>query len=379
MDKYIEYVLADAKFVAGQDELNYKEVLDDFENAKYINVLTYNISSKQDELVTRLKKVANRDTPIRVITNIPNRWEHYYSGAEKKAKNSIQLYIKKLDPEKLGKMASVFFRFDNHAKIIMTNNVIYWGSANFSEESQKNYECGTISRDKGFIDFIQNAVIPSILDESVDYYEGNYPKYIAGIYNARAYLHNIREELHDCSYGYYETRTDEKEYFDIDNNYITWRQLEDLIELMQEISTKLEEFTDEVDYEKYPNLYEKHERIAKQYNECFEKFSTNISDLCYDIEDMARYDVDDSINDILQDEYAMEAYEENLEYCIEQATDKARDTKHELVEEAEESIKELLNKLSECEYQLTDFAKRLICLANEDKEVNSLIDNTSIE
>lgn len=261
----------------------------------------------------------------------------------------------------------------------MTNNVIYWGSANFSEESKKNYECGTISRDKGFIDFIQNEVIPSILDESVDYYEGNCPKYIAGIYNARAYLHNIWEELHDSSYNYYENHGDEIEYFDINNNDISWRQLKDLMEHMQEISSKLEGFTDEVDYDKYPDLYEKHEAFENKYTECFEKFGQTICDLCYDIEDMARYDVDNSINDILQNDYAMEAYEDNLEYCIEKASDEARDTKQELVEEAEGSIKQLLEELKKCEDKLNDYAKKLIQLANADKKVNSQIDNTDIQ
>lgn len=42
----MEYFLSDAKFVFGRGEYCYREVLDDFTNAEYINILTFNISEK---------------------------------------------------------------------------------------------------------------------------------------------------------------------------------------------------------------------------------------------------------------------------------------------------------------------------------------------
>ena len=64
----------------------------------------------------------------------------------------------KLKPEDIGGKVSVFFNFDNHGKIIMTNNVAYIGSSNFSEESKKNIEFGFIARDVGFIRFLQDIL-----------------------------------------------------------------------------------------------------------------------------------------------------------------------------------------------------------------------------
>lgn len=43
----------------------------------------------------------------------------------------------KLNPDNLGIKTTVFFDFSNHGKIIMTDSIVYVGSANYSEESAK--------------------------------------------------------------------------------------------------------------------------------------------------------------------------------------------------------------------------------------------------
>lgn len=72
-----EFFTSGAKFVYSKDELGYQEVLDNFENAFEITIITFNISEKKNALVNALKKVADHCV-INVITNIPHRWEYYY-------------------------------------------------------------------------------------------------------------------------------------------------------------------------------------------------------------------------------------------------------------------------------------------------------------
>ncbi len=51
-----EFVTNNSKFVYSKNELGYQEVLDDFENASEITIITYNISEKKNLLITSLRK-----------------------------------------------------------------------------------------------------------------------------------------------------------------------------------------------------------------------------------------------------------------------------------------------------------------------------------
>ena len=111
-----EFLTADAKFVYSKNELGYQEVLDNFENASEITIITYNISEKKNALVSALRKV-KKHCVVNVITNIPSRWEAYYGDTfRNKAKQKINLYLSKLRPESLGINSKVFFDFSNHGK-----------------------------------------------------------------------------------------------------------------------------------------------------------------------------------------------------------------------------------------------------------------------
>lgn len=43
--------LANATFVSGEGSLCYEDVIDDFPNAKYIDIITFNISQSQNSLL----------------------------------------------------------------------------------------------------------------------------------------------------------------------------------------------------------------------------------------------------------------------------------------------------------------------------------------
>ena len=94
-----EFITADAKFVYSKNELGYQEVLDNFEMASEITIITYNISEKKNALVSALKK-AGEHCVVNIITNIPSRWETYYGDTFRdKARQKINLYLLKLKPE----------------------------------------------------------------------------------------------------------------------------------------------------------------------------------------------------------------------------------------------------------------------------------------
>lgn len=145
--------LEDVEFVMSKDELTYSAVIEDFKNASQIHILTYNISKDKNVLLTALKK-CKKDADICIVSNIPGRWESYFEKIHAdKAKRNISLYKSKLSPQKIAEKAEIYFCFSNRAKIIMTDNIAYIGSSNFSEESADNFESGFISRDVDFIEF----------------------------------------------------------------------------------------------------------------------------------------------------------------------------------------------------------------------------------
>lgn len=168
------------EFVCGKDSLNYQAVLDDFESAKQIRILTYNISKKNysNILIDRLKKVPEA-ADVQIITNIPSRYQSYfnsYAGDKARAvyKQNFTAYLDKLNPENFQSNPYVGFNFANHAKIIGTDNIVYIGSANYSDESKDNIESGTLIRDKEFIQRLYDEVFPVIVDASTPYFEDDF-------------------------------------------------------------------------------------------------------------------------------------------------------------------------------------------------------------
>lgn len=169
MEEY--YPVKDAQFIYSKNEFGYQEVLDDMSNASEIIIVTYNVS-KDGMLIDCLKSVRD-NCVVTIITNIPNRWKEYFnSQSKKRASNEINKYLDIFKREKFNNNFYVFFNFENHGKIIMTNNIVYIGSQNYSEASESNIEFGIISRDKNFISFLKSDVLPDILDKSTPYYVG---------------------------------------------------------------------------------------------------------------------------------------------------------------------------------------------------------------
>lgn len=369
-----EFITRQAKFIYSKDELGYQEVLEDMKNASEITVITYNISERHAFLMNCIK-AAPTNCSITIVTNIPNRWETYYrDNYRDMAKKRIGVYMTKLSPESLGEKASVFFNFGNHGKIIMTDTVTYVGSANYSEESQHNSEFGFICRDKDFLTFLKSEALPEIESASVPYYEYNYTGLMLEANMVLSAIFNLYNELHEETYALHN---------DIDGEWFYYIEYEDTLdpktlEAINEVLGSANKIASDI-YDAVDCITGSDDDELKKINELYEKLwelSSTVESLSTteEIYELAHFGYNNHIEDLLQTDYAMEAYEDNLENCIDRASAEARTLLFELCTNAKDLIDELLETINKYEGVL---AELITCFSNHDiKRVNPTIDNT---
>lgn len=362
--------ITDVEFLLSKDELTYGKVLDDFTNAKKIYILTYNISKKNDELLKALKD-CGENTEIKIISNIPSRWNGYFSEHYANlAKRNIAIYKNKLNPEQIAEKAEVYFCFANHAKIIMTDNIVYVGSSNFSEESAENIESGFISRDKNFIKFLENEVFPWVIGYSSDYNIDDELLFLqAAIQQSVAMFESIYESYHMKFYFLADHRGQEQWYYNVNEDNISLNDIDKTVELFDNYLELLEhinrifglnvvldegidDITDLIDYA----------------NQAINNIKDIFSEKLYDL---ARFNKQDCIDEYIN-EHSMEAYDEYLDDYIDKAMDIADDTFEELAEDLKDDVDELLEEL-EC---MKDISKNVITRFNQLPKELIQIDNT---
>ena len=95
------FPIKEGRFGAGKGEHNYQEVIDDFKNAEYIGIVTFNISpTTNGGLIKALKKACKAGVNATVVTNIPKRYPNYYGHQYAvSAKRVISDYIRILDSQ----------------------------------------------------------------------------------------------------------------------------------------------------------------------------------------------------------------------------------------------------------------------------------------
>lgn len=369
-----EFLTTGAKFVYSKDELGYQEVLDNFEKASEITIITYNISEKKNALVSALRKVGEHCV-INVITNIPSRWETYYGDTfRNKARQKINLYLSKLRPESLGINSKVFFDFSNHGKIIMTDCIVYVGSANYSEESANNTEFGFISRDKDFIDYINSEVLPDVQASAIPYYEYDYTALLLEASVALSAIYNIKNELHEEVYRLHDDVDGEWYYYVEHEATLTVATLDKVVQIVNEACKVASDIYDAIDTitngdedETIPanDVYEELLAVYSRIEEV-RSFDTLI--------ELSEFDSEEYINQQLQEEYVMEAYEDNLENCIESASGEAMSIVWDLTQAAKEDIDELIEEVQKfCEIYLSLIEN---LRTRKFKKVSPKIDNT---
>jgi hypothetical protein len=155
-----------SELVLTKNEVGYHKVLEDFKKTKEIFIVSYNVSTRNDnsELINILKKLEG--VRIKFVTNIPNRTFN-------KSDSQIQEYLNILDPKKFASDTSVYFNFSNHSKIIATDNYVYIGSGNFTNASSQKFEAGIVSSDLTIIEKVKSEFIETIIESSIEYFGSN--------------------------------------------------------------------------------------------------------------------------------------------------------------------------------------------------------------
>ena len=369
-----EFITNNAKFVYSVKELGYQEVLDNFSEATEIIIVTYNISARHKILVSALEK-AKEHSNITIITNIPDRWETYYNDSfRKRAQDKINIYLKKLSSDSLGINTSVFFNFSNHGKIIMTDSMVYIGSANYSEESANNIEFGMISCDRELISFIKSSILPDIQSSSVPYYEYDYTSLLLEANLALSAVYNVKNDFNDETHCFHDDIDGEFYYYNRFEANLKELTLDTIIDIVSEACKVANEILDAI----YIITDGDDDETTAVMDLCdsLKSLSSKIEELAYadSLRDLARFDHNEFINNQFQDKYAMEAYEENLENCIDLASGEAMDAVCDITNNAEDDVEKLINEIQLfCE-------KYAVLIDNlrqrEIRKINSTINNT---
>lgn len=350
------FPIKEGKFVAGKGEHNYQEVIDDFAKAEYIGIVTFNISpATNGSLIKALKKACKAGVNATVVTNIPRRYPDYYGHQNAvSAKKIINDYIKVLDSQEFDMRLSAFFDFNNHAKIIMTNNIAYVGSGNFSDESKKNYESGIISTDSIFIRHLMNDIIPDITIEAIPYYQYNIAEALAVLKSAIAFCENTKRLIFDSSFAEwsdYDTNFKTVIYYRSDDSDISVSMLTKIIEEFGEYEEALQSIGAVIDsyYARYeddiPETVEYLEKTYESYRKDYDQMRELLQTLFDDIEELAKYSWDNEVSRIVNEDYGMESFDENLDHCMQLAMDEANSDYSNLIDDAEPTIKEILESL----------------------------------
>ena len=374
---------SESQAVFGQNEFTYQRVLDDFKNAKFIGIMTYNISSKSNSrLLNALKVACENGANAVVITNIPKRFPLYYTQRYAvAAKDMIDSYLRQLDPQNYKMRLNPYFTFHNHAKIIMTENIVYWGSSNFSDESSNNLECGTISTDKKLINYLKDSLFPDIQKNSVPYYKYNFAVAIANLDSLIPVCELARQHLFDAAFipwSDYDTNFEEKWVYRTADSGITVKFLQGFMRFFSKFEDALNVIDDIID--EYWELDELPEPVGtlktlfEEYKSTYESFYETISSLFEDLKDLARYDVSDEACRKIVNDYGMEAYDEQLDYYAEKAMDEASNEYEELIKNSESTIRDALENL-DC---IISYFMELNSNLHQLLEIDPRIDNTGV-
>lgn len=361
-----KYDFSSGQFVIGQDEYTYQEVLDDFEKADFIGILTYNITADNSHLLDKVKRACKTGTSAVVITSIPNYFKSYWGNAAQKAKDNMDAYIRALNPEKYDDMLTPYFHLSNHAKIVMTNNVLYWGSGNYSDASGKNVECGTISRDPELIAYVWDTLLPKLADESVPYYSPKTIQAAADMKKAAKLCKKVKEKVSEemfYPWSDYDTGFKEVWIFQAENAGYAARIFRRFVEEIQKYEDSLNVIQEVTEYHVFadnpPAELCQLTEIYNSFCSTYGKMKENIEMLYDDIDEIAHYSTDDEFDRILNEDYGMVAYEEELDYYVKKAMEEAHYGYSELAEAAEPTIKDILEQIKKMEDYFSDIYKAL--------------------
>jgi hypothetical protein len=159
-----------------KDRFNFHEVLERIRSARRVIIATYCIDTEADGALMKNVRARLAGGSTTIITNIPQRFDQYYSGpARARAARNIDAYVEGLTPGKFACLPEVWFCFRNHAKIILCDDWLYIGSANFSIASMANFEAGCITREAAHVAEAEEFLAKMKAD-AIPYWNANTPE-----------------------------------------------------------------------------------------------------------------------------------------------------------------------------------------------------------
>lgn len=367
----------------GKGEYTYQRVIDDFPNAQFIGIITFNISQKKDSyLLNMLRQACLNGANATIITNIPKRFQSYYGTKHKKAaKDMIDLYKCRLNPDNYGMRLNPYFSFENHAKIVMTENIVYWGSSNYSDESKENLECGTISTDEDLIEFIKDTFFPDVIKKAVPYYKYNYAFDIANLDSFISVCQKAHDELFYAAFeplSDYYTNFEEEWFYKTYDSDVTVEFLRDYVDYISQFDEALSLIKGIIDDYRggteFPDEVAALQKIYKKYRGVYKDFYSVISSLFKNIEKMAKYDSSVEACRKIENDYSMEAVDEDFDVYAKMVMNDVAAEYEELIRTSEGPIRNALHELEEMQTCVEQIRDQLL----EMLETDSKIDNTHI-
>ena len=372
----MELSFNEGKFVWIKDGLNYQEVLDEFSKAKIVRIMTFNISKDKgyDQLLDEIQKLSD-DVDVQFITNIPSHFDRYYNSPRGEAmrrnfRDNCGVYLKKLNPDKFPLQSRTFFNFTNHAKIVGTENVVYIGSANFSNESKDNIETGVIIRDKVFIKKLYSEFFDRISTESLPYFDDEYMALRVFIMSMltkfRIHFDKISEEMYFKN-PYTNNIEFVRRCIGVSENELD--KLNYDLYLLEDLEVNTENTYDEEDDE-YNNQIE---RILKLYKSLDLRGLQELTETDGILYNFIMFDIKDVTNSCLE-RYSAEAYDEYLDHYVDIATEDAREIEESMLDEVEEIANEFYTKLENVLDSLEEIADIVSSIGEQ--RINTQIDNS---
>lgn len=262
----------------------------------------------------------------------------------------------------------MLFNFTNHAKIIGTENILYVGSANYSDESIDNIESGTIITDKAAIGKIYDEFFSAVIEESTPYFDDEFNIF-------RLFVLSMKTKFKKWLY-----------WFD---NHLVWqspitkiRSIHDEFELdvdgLLELHSNIDELNSFVTHleNTYSEDDEDYNRLIEKIVEAYETISISWMEAFTIIDskfyDFVAFDEEDYSIDLIQND--AEAYDENLDACVERAMSTTHEIYQEMRLEIEKDVIFLRDQIEKIVQFLDRVHERTLSYAN--KWIAQKVDNT---
>ncbi|MEI3599104.1 MULTISPECIES: phospholipase D-like domain-containing protein [unclassified Oceanobacillus] len=352
-------------------DYGYQEVIDDFPSAKEIIIVTFNISKNDTRLLDELKML-DESVSVTFITNLPQRHEKYFRSNQMKtpadrALENIKDYFNQLDRDNYNCDLTVYFCYENHSKIIMTENIAYIGSGNFSDESKNNVEAGIILTDYEDIKAVKKQLIPEIISRSIRYTTSFYTVYMEYVADWLVECNDFFDHLDMGIFTYAEVRYAlEEKVLDLTNASISYEKLNRFTEMINEAKDLIQVMILD-EFDQYIDI-----SIVHRINKLLILLDTQVQKLEGLLEELASFDFQE-----LQINYAQKMHEyhsgdpDDLNYAFEEGQRKA----HEDFQEITERFIGLDGYFERIQFRIP---KLLQLLVNEIENITDILKSESI-